>query len=141
MPVRPVDQDVPTTTRGAALRARRGHRHHIAAWGEDVAARYVTSLGWRMVARNWVTDIGEADIIALDGEGWAVLVEVRTRTGTDFGTPLESITPAKLHKLTQLALVWRRQHPEHHHIRVDVIGVLRRNSAEPQITHVRGVGQ
>ena len=39
-----------------------------------------------MVARNWVTDIGEADIIALDGEGWAVLVEVRTRTGTDFGT-------------------------------------------------------
>ena len=88
MPVRPVDQDVPTTTRGAALRARRGHRHHIAAWGEDVAARYVTSLGWRMVARNWVTDIGEADIIALDDEGWAVLVEVRTRTGTGFGLSL-----------------------------------------------------
>jgi len=46
-----------TTPRGAALRGRRGCRPAFGAWGEDLAAQYVESLGWTIIARNWTCDV------------------------------------------------------------------------------------
>lgn len=36
--------------------------------GEDVAARYLVSRGYEIIARNWTCQAGEADIIARDDD-------------------------------------------------------------------------
>ncbi|MDO4413260.1 YraN family protein [Cutibacterium sp.] len=128
-----------TTPRGAALRGRRGGRPAFGAWGEDIAAEYLESLGWTIIARNWACDVGEIDLIAHDDQT-VVIVEVKTRSGTGFGDPLESITKTKVRKLNELALAWLvNQEDPVHSIRIDAIGVMARPGEQPTITHVRGI--
>jgi putative endonuclease len=71
--------------------------------GEEIAARALARRGYRIVARNWHCPAGEVDIVAQDGQVWA-FVEVRTRRGTRFGTPEESITAAKQARMVDVAL-------------------------------------
>lgn len=71
--------------------------------GEEIAARALARRGYRIVARNWHCPAGEVDIVAQDGQVWA-FVEVRTRRGTRFGTPEESITAAKQTRMVDVAL-------------------------------------
>ncbi len=46
-------------------------------WGEEKAATYLKSLGYKIIARNFKRRGGELDIIALDGE-ILVIAEVKT---------------------------------------------------------------
>ena len=46
--------------------------------GEDLAASYLTGLGWQILARNWRCPAGEIDIIAVRGQRLA-FVEVKRR--------------------------------------------------------------
>ena len=105
-----------------------------------MAAAYLRSLGWELLARNWRCPDGEVDLVALDNTGvpTTVIVEVKTRSGLGFGDPLESITVAKLAKLRTLALCWRQAHPEQRALRIDAIGVLRTANG-PRLRHVRGL--
>jgi putative endonuclease len=70
--------------------------------GEELAARALVREGYTLVARNWRCAEGEVDIVARDGEEW-VFVEVRTRRGRAFGTPEESLTPAKQERMIAVA--------------------------------------
>src|SRR3954464_14821429 len=70
--------------------------------GEDLAARYLTDLGYRILARNWRCRSGEIDLVAADlepGRRTIVFCEVKTRSGLGFGDPLEAITWAKGRRL------------------------------------------
>ena len=66
-----------TTPRGAALRGRRGCRPAFGAWGEDLAAQYVESLGWTIIARNSTCDVGESALIARAAQTVGV-IDVKT---------------------------------------------------------------
>ena len=68
-----------------------GSRHlSVGRAGEDAAASFLLSLGWRVLDRNWRprgTDRGlELDIVALEGNG-LVFVEVKTRSRRGGGIP------------------------------------------------------
>jgi putative endonuclease len=108
--------------------------------GEDLAAQHLVAAGFDIITRNWrCPPIGEADIIARDGRD-LVVVEVKTRSSTKFGTPAEAITHAKLIRLRQLAGSWVREHPEHRgNLRIDVVSVLKARSGRFEIEHLRGV--
>lgn len=54
---------------------------------------------------------GEVDIVAMDGDE-LVFVEVRTRSGGQFGTPEESITPSKRQRLVATAQYYLQQNAE-----------------------------
>jgi putative endonuclease len=73
--------------------------------GEDAAARYLGLIGWTIVERNWRCRQGEIDIVAHDGRS-PVVCEVKTRSGTQFGSPFEAITNAKAVRLRRLAWQW-----------------------------------
>ena len=121
---------MPTTTAHAP--------RHIAvgAWGERRAEDYLRRLGWTVLERNWRCSRGEVDLVAVDTCAVTVLVEVKTRSGRGYGSPLEAITKAKQAKLRELAVEYRRSHRVRS-VRVDAVGVLRdRDGAE--ISHVRG---
>jgi len=86
-------------------RARRGKE------AEQYVADLVTERRWSIVARNYRTRSGEIDIIALDSDV-LVFVEVRARTGTAFGIADDTVTRAKLTRITSTALAFIEAHPQ-----------------------------
>jgi len=101
---------------------------------------YLERAGLRILDRNWRSTIGELDIVAAERRV-LVVCEVKTRSGTGFGTPLEAITRHKQARLRRLAAQWLVAHGVlFDEVRIDAIGVLRDSSGEFQIEHVRGVG-
>jgi putative endonuclease len=105
--------------------------------GERIAATYLTDAGLRVLDRNWRCREGELDIVARD-DGALVFCEVKTRGGTGYGHPAESVTPTKQRRIRLLAQRWLAAHDEHApEIRFDVVGVLVRRNDPPEVTHYR----
>ena len=77
-------------------------RKTLGEWGEKIAREYLQNHGYHIVETNYRCREGEIDIVALDKE-YLVFVEVRTRSGCEFGSPEESVTNAKKKKLISLA--------------------------------------
>jgi putative endonuclease len=108
--------------------------------GEQAAAEYLESAGLRILDRNWRCAEGEIDIVAAERQ-ILVVCEVKTRSGTRYGTPLEAITRAKRVRLRRLAAKWLAAHGVlFDEVRIDVVGLLKDHSGLYQIEHVRGVG-
>ncbi len=70
---------------------------------EALALRRLKKSGYKIIARNYRTRVGEIDIIARDGETIA-FVEVKARQSTRYGTPKLAVTPAKQRKISMAAL-------------------------------------
>ena len=105
--------------------------------GEDLAVDHLEAQGYAILDRNWRCSIGEVDIVARDG-ATTVVVEVKTRSGSGFGHPLEAITPVKLARLRRLAAAWCENHGPVDRLRVDAISVLADRDGVV-IDHVRQV--
>lgn len=119
-------------------------RRSTGQWGEDVAARHLEGLGWRILDRNWrFSRVGELDIVALEpspGRGTLVFCEVKTKSGDGFGTPLEAITVAKLRRLHRLACAWMASHDTgYDRVRIDAIGVQGLPDRAWRVTHAEGI--
>lgn len=105
--------------------------------GERAAVRYLKRLGYRILARQSLSRIGEIDIIALDGD-CIVFVEVKTRSSEVAGRPEEAVTPAKQQQLARAALAWlKRRGLLEARSRFDVISIVWKPSEAPVITHYR----
>jgi putative endonuclease len=117
-------------------------RAEIGALGEQVAVDHLTSLGLRVLTRNWRCRYGELDVIAADDAARiAVFVEVKTRTSDQFGGVAQAVTPHKVRRLRRLAGLWlAAQQGGWAAVRIDVIGVRLGRSRAPEITHLQGVG-
>lgn len=80
--------------------------------GEELAVAELTRRGHEIVTRNWRCQVGEVDIVSSSGETW-YFFEVRTRRGQEFGTPEESLTPAKQQRMIDVALTYLGEHDLH----------------------------
>jgi putative endonuclease len=108
--------------------------------GEQAAVSYLESRGFRILDRNWRCADGEIDIVAADRRTF-VVCEVKTRSGTRYGTPLEAVDQRKRKRLRKLAALWLSAHGvRFDQIRIDVLGLLRDGDDGFTIEHVRGVG-
>ena len=70
--------------------------------GEDAAARYLRRLGYVIVARGHRDNIGELDLVAVDGRT-VVFIEVKTRATKSFGDPWEFVDWQKQQSLRRTA--------------------------------------
>lgn len=114
-------------------------RTALGRYGESVAERHLTAQGMILLERNWRCDEGELDLVLRDGPV-LVACEVKTRTGTAFGSPHEAVGPDKLARLRRLAERWvqaRGLHPPE--VRVDLVAVLRDGKGAALVDHVRGL--
>ena len=108
--------------------------------GEQAAVNYLESCGFRILDRNWRCADGEIDIVAVDRHTF-VVCEVKTRSGTRYGTPLEAVGRAKRSRLRKLAVRWLTAHGvRFDQIRIDVVGLLYEGTGGFTIEHLRGVG-
>lgn len=70
--------------------------------GEKLAEKYLRDNGYRILARNFTTDIGEIDLIATDDE-FLIFVEVKARMSDAYGEPAEAVDVRKQRKLNMVA--------------------------------------
>jgi putative endonuclease len=124
----------------AASSPQAGRRRSLGAFGETYAARRLVEQGMVLLDRNWRCDAGEIDLVLRDGSV-LVVCEVKTRSSTAFGTPVEAVTVQKAERLRRLAERWLEDHhvrPDD--VRIDIVGVLVPRRGAPEVEHVRGVG-
>jgi putative endonuclease len=99
-------------------------RKMLGTIGENLAFNHLQEMNWRMLERNWRCRTGEIDIIAMDGET-LVIIEVRTRSSTSFGTPQESIHALKQNKVRETAQVYANRYKLLHlQQRFDVVSIV-----------------
>ncbi len=112
-------------------------RRETGILGEHVARDYLEEKGYRILETNYHCREGEIDIVARQ-QDTLIFVEVRTKTGNQFGTPVESVTERKCEKLRLAAEHYGQDHeglPETW--RIDFIGVrLARNLKVIRIDHI-----
>lgn len=111
----------------------------LGRYGEELAAQHLAAAGMQVLARNWRCREGELDIVALDGAA-LVFVEVKARSGMGYGAPAEAVGAVKARRIRGLACRWLLEHRPlgEHELRFDVVSVLRRRGAAPELVHLRG---
>ncbi|MGB3828368.1 MAG: YraN family protein [Ornithinimicrobium sp.] len=122
--------------------ARSGMPHRTARaigdHGEQIAVDHLSARGVQIVERNWRCNLGEIDIIGIDGET-LVFYEVKTRRSARFGSPAEAVTRAKAARLRQLAGRWMNAHVHHAPlVRIDVLA-LTMDDQGAHVEHLQGV--
>ena len=91
--------------------------------GERVAERWLRLRGWRLIQRRFRSGHRDIDLIA-EREGVVAFVEVKARSGVEFGDPVSAVNWKKQNELVRSASVWidRNGRPGESY-RFDVIGV------------------
>lgn len=91
---------------------------------EEQAVVFLKRSGFEVADRNWSCPMGELDIVARKGST-LVFVEVRARSNPGYGTPADSVTPAKRAKLVKTAMAYlKAKKPEAEEYRFDVIAIV-----------------
>lgn len=129
-------------------RTAKPRAHIVGTWGEDLAARILEANGYRILERNWQVPAGyegqriagELDIVAVDPEDELVFIEVKTRTDTGFGLPLEAIGKDKLQRTRRVAMLWcrLRENLDFGFFRLDAVSITG-TPEEFSFTHLKAV--
>ncbi len=98
-------------------------RQRLGLEGEQMAATELERLGYQILDRRYRSRFGEIDLIARDG-GTVVFVEVKTKTDSRFGDPVEMVTSQKQQRLVSMAEEYVSNHALHHTpCRFDVVAI------------------
>lgn len=80
-------------------------RRRLGQSGEEAVASWYEAHGYTVVVRNWRCREGELDLVVRRGRSY-VFCEVKTRTSTAFGAPVEAVGREKQARIRQLAARW-----------------------------------
>lgn len=117
--------------------------HEIGETGERAACRYLIKHGMQVVERNWRCRLGEADIVARDGDV-TVLVEVKTTVALEGGPqaacsrPEERVDEPKRKRYRDLALFYLATHPGVGAVRFDVAALTVIEEGRARIRYITG---
>ena len=110
-------------------------RNILGKQGERVAELFLKKKGYKLVERNYRCAAGELDLIMLD-QRVIVFVEVKTRTGIGYGTPLEAVEGRKQQKMIYAAQFFvSTKKLSQREARFDVVGISWRG-AQPIVEHI-----
>jgi putative endonuclease len=103
---------------------------------ERTSAEFLRKLGYRILAANVADQLGEIDLLALDGET-IVVVEVRSSETKDFESLAASVNAEKQKRLTNAALRFlQRRKLLNVAVRFDVLAICwPPEESKPKIRH------
>jgi putative endonuclease len=118
----------------------RSHRQTLGAWGEKQARKHLKRNGYRILARNLRTRLGEIDIVAeAPDRRTVVVVEVKTILADEVASayrPERKVNRQKRRKLTRLAdQLIRKYRLQDRPVRFDVIAIERRSDGSFELRH------
>lgn len=112
--------------------------------GEEIAVGYLQAQGYVVLDRNYRFERAELDLVCFEpaedpsAGGELVFAEVKTRTGLGYGRPEEAVSSAKQRHIVRAARAYLYERRlEKTACRFDVISVLLRGEAEPEIEHFK----
>ena len=76
--------------------------HSLGLLGEETALAYLSGRGYRLLERNYRCNLGEVDLIMLDGH-ILVFIEVNARRSERYGEPQEAVGSVKQARIRRLA--------------------------------------
>ena len=117
------------------------YKIRLGRWGENLAANFLTSRGYRISGRNFYTAYGEIDLIAERGDE-ILFVEVKTRSGSDFGYPEEAVNYFKVRHLIKVINIFFDRKRLNKFWRLDAISVeVDKARLKAKISWFKNVGQ
>jgi len=112
-------------------------RRSVGQEGESAAEQYLRHKGYRVLARNLRSPLGELDLVAEDGQV-LVFVEVKARRTDAFGGAIHAVHQRKQEKLIQLASLYlARHHIKDRLCRFDVVLLQGVGTGPAQIEHIQ----
>ena len=105
------------------------------AIGEVLAARFLRSKGYTILASNYRCRFGEIDIIAADGQ-YIAFVEVKTRSEDAYYTPREAVTPMKQQRIWKTAGLYMQKCATNLQPRFDVIEIITKKDRPMEIAEI-----
>ncbi len=109
--------------------------------GEKAAGEYLKKKGYEILESNFYTKFGEIDIIAMEkrsaqGGPITVFVEVKTKSGDEFGEPWEMVNQRKLQQVKNMAIVYLTKNGLGEvACRIDVVGVWLKDGEVDKVEH------
>jgi len=101
--------------------------------GEDQAARFLVSRGYRILERNYRTRSGEIDLIALH-QGTVAFIEVKTRSNDAYGAPELAVNHRKQQRMIKAALGYIKFKKLHQvPCRFDVVAISTANEQQVEL--------
>lgn len=111
-------------------------RRRFGQEGEAAAEAFLIRRGYRIIARNLRSSVGELDLVAEDGPT-LVFVEVKARRTGQFGGALYAVHERKQRKLIRLAAQFlARHHWSRRSCRFDVVLLQESGPGPARIEHI-----
>jgi len=107
---------------GALSRLRAGRDRELGRAGESAAADLLRARGYEVIGAGFLARRGEIDLVCRRGRT-LVVVEVKTRSTDEFGTPLEAVGARKKRALMNAAAEYRALAEWRGPIRYAVVGL------------------
>jgi putative endonuclease len=105
--------------------------------GEELAVAYLKKEGYKIIAENYRTKVGEIDIIG-DDKGCISFIEVRSSNSRSFCQPRETIDTRKQTQIAKAALSYiKRYGLEDQCCRFDVVCIENGDTALPKIKLIK----
>ena len=109
------------------------NRRAYGSAGEDAACAYLMQRGWTILDRNVRRGRGEIDVIARR-KGTVAFVEVKRRSGLNYGRPAEAVNREKQMRIAHAAALYMQENNlSDSKLRFDVIEIL-----PGEIQHIEG---
>ncbi|MFZ5952371.1 MAG: YraN family protein [Candidatus Rifleibacteriota bacterium] len=112
-------------------------RKELGLSGEELALRFLLGRGLRLEQKNYRIRSGEIDLVMWDGDV-LVFVEVRTRSDSFFGQPVETVRRTKQQKIIGVArhFLHSRKISQEIRCRFDMVGIVIKQGREPEIDYI-----
>lgn len=101
--------------------------------GELLAAKYLESKGYEIIATNFRHGRNEIDIIA-QLDSFLIFVEVKSRSNLNYGYPEEMVTGDQEERIRNAAEIFVERNKWRGNIRFDIVAVYR--NKETDIHHI-----
>lgn len=120
-----------------------GRNNIVGAWGESLAAAYLTKKKYTLLASGYRCRYGEIDLIVADRK-FLVFVEVKLRKGNKFANAMDFVDYHKQNRIRTTAELYLSQNPTDLQPRFDVIEIYAPEGLEtkkPEIHHLEDAFQ
>ena len=104
-------------------------------WGEEQAAAFLAEKGFEIVEKNHRNTYSEIDLI-VKKDKMLIFVEVKTRSGFNFGMPEEFVNVVKARLIMRAAEHYIFDKDWMFDIRFDIVSILIQPNGKPEICHI-----
>jgi len=100
------------------------HHNELGKKGEQLAVDFLIGQGYQILERNYRFDKAEVDIIA-QKENILAIIEVKTRSTSDYGNPQDFVKPKQIKNLVKAVDAYIILHDLDVDVRFDIVAITK----------------